>query len=54
VRIFKNKWFARFARKEGISETKLREAVKDTEALTEENLAKLIKIGVYKEVQYDD
>ncbi len=41
---------------EGISETKLREAVKDAEAfaLTEENLAKLIKIEVYKEVQYDD
>ena len=54
MRIFKNKWFARFARKEGISETKLREAVRDAEALTEENLAKLIKIGVYKEVQYDD
>lgn len=32
VRIFKNKWFARFARKEGISEAKLREAVKDAEA----------------------
>ena len=36
VRIFKNKWFARFARKEGISD------------------AKLVKIGVYREVKYDD
>ncbi len=32
VRIFKNRWFARFARKEGISDAKLREAVKDAEA----------------------
>ncbi len=32
MRIFKNKWFARFARKEGISEAKLREVVKDAEA----------------------
>lgn len=32
VRIFKNRWFVRFARKEGISDAKLREAVKDAEA----------------------
>jgi hypothetical protein len=32
VRIFINKWFVRFARKESISEAKLREAVKDAEA----------------------
>ena len=32
VRIFKNKWFVRFSRKEGISDEKLREAVKDAEA----------------------
>ncbi len=32
MRIFKNKWFVRFARKESISEAKLREAVKDAEA----------------------
>lgn len=32
MRIFKNKWFAKFARKEGISDAKLCEAVKDTEA----------------------
>ena len=32
MRIFKNKWFARFARKEGIGDAKLREAVKDAEA----------------------
>ena len=32
MRIFKNKWFARFAGKEDISDTKLREAVKDAEA----------------------
>ena len=32
VRIFKNKWFVRFARKESISDAKLCEAVKDAEA----------------------
>lgn len=44
MRIFKNKWFVRFARKESISEAKLREAVSDDE------LTKLIKTGSYKEV----
>ncbi len=32
MRIFKNKWFVRFARKEGISDAKLCDAVKDAEA----------------------
>jgi hypothetical protein len=32
VRIYKNKWFARFARKERISGAKLRQAVKEAEA----------------------
>lgn len=32
MRIFKNKWFARFAKKEGISDEKLIRAVKDAEA----------------------
>src|SRR5215469_4178166 len=32
MRIFKNKWFAKFARKECISDAKLCEAVKDIEA----------------------
>lgn len=32
MRIFKSKWFARFARKEGISDAKLHEVVKDAEA----------------------
>lgn len=32
MRIFKGKWFTKFARKEGISDEKLREAVKDAEA----------------------
>ena len=32
MRIFKNKWFARFARKESISEESLYEAVKQIEA----------------------
>lgn len=32
MRIFKNRWFAKFARKEGISDAKLREAVRDAEA----------------------
>lgn len=32
MRIFKSKWFAKFARKEGISDTKLCKAVKDAEA----------------------
>ena len=32
VRIFKNKWFARFAGKEGISDAKLCEVVKGAEA----------------------
>jgi len=32
VRIFISKWFAKFASKEGISDAKLREAVKDAEA----------------------
>jgi hypothetical protein len=32
VRIFKSKWFVRFADKEGISDAKLREVVKDLEA----------------------
>ena len=31
MRIFKNKWFVRFARKEGISDVKLREAVNAAE-----------------------
>ena len=32
MRIFKNKWFARFARKEAISDESLHEAVKQIEA----------------------
>jgi hypothetical protein len=32
VRIFKNKWFAKFAEKEGISDAKLCKAVKDAES----------------------
>lgn len=32
MRIFKNKWFAKFARKEGISDKKLIQAVRDVEA----------------------
>jgi hypothetical protein len=32
VRIFKNKWFAKFAKKEGISDAKLCKAVKDAES----------------------
>lgn len=32
MRIFKNKWFAKFAKKERISDKKLIEAVKDAEA----------------------
>jgi hypothetical protein len=32
VRIFKSKWFARFARKERISDSKLRELIEDAEA----------------------
>jgi hypothetical protein len=32
VRIFKNKWFAKFASKEGISDEKLIHAVKEVEA----------------------
>ncbi len=32
MRIFKNKWFAKFARKEGISDEKLIQAVKDADA----------------------
>jgi len=32
VRVFKNTWFARFARKEGISDEELREIVKQLEA----------------------
>lgn len=32
MRIFKNKWFAKFARKERISDAQLREAVQDVEA----------------------
>jgi hypothetical protein len=32
MRIFKNKWFAKFARKECISDSKLCEVVKDAEA----------------------
>jgi hypothetical protein len=32
VRIFKYKWFAKFAQKEGISDAKLCQAVKDAEA----------------------
>lgn len=32
MRIFKNKWFAKFARKEGISDGKLIRAVRDVEA----------------------
>jgi len=32
VRILKTKWFAKFAKKEGISDAKLRKAVKDAEA----------------------
>ena len=31
VRIFKNRWFAKFAKKEGISDAKLCKAVKDAE-----------------------
>jgi len=32
VRVFKNTWFARFARKEGISDEELRDVVKQLEA----------------------
>jgi hypothetical protein len=32
VRIFKNRWFAKFAKKEGISDAKLCTAVKDAES----------------------
>jgi len=32
VRIFKSKWFARFARKERINDSKLRELIEDAEA----------------------
>ncbi len=32
MRIFKNKWFAKFARKEGISDEKLIQAVNDADA----------------------
>ena len=32
MRVFKNKWFAKFARKEGISDEKLIQAVKDADA----------------------
>jgi hypothetical protein len=32
VRIFKHKWFAKFAKKEGISDAKLCKAVKDAES----------------------
>ncbi len=32
MRILKTKWFAKFAKKEGISDAKLRKAVKDAEA----------------------
>ncbi|MEG3437871.1 type II toxin-antitoxin system RelE/ParE family toxin [Pannus brasiliensis CCIBt3594] len=32
MRIFKNKWFAKFARKEGISDARLREAVSEIES----------------------
>lgn len=32
MRIFKNKWFAKFASKEGISDEKLIKAVEDAEA----------------------
>jgi len=32
VRVFKNTWFTRFARKEGISDEELREVVKELEA----------------------
>ena len=32
MRIFKNKWFAKFARKEEISDEKLIQAVKDADA----------------------
>lgn len=32
MRIFKSKWFNKFARNEGISDTKLRKAIKDAEA----------------------
>ena len=32
MRIFKNKWFSKFARKEGISDRKLIQAVRDIEA----------------------
>ena len=32
MRIFKNKWFAKFAEKEGISDAKLCKAVKDAES----------------------
>ena len=32
MRIFKSKWFAKFARKEGISDEKLIQAVKDVDA----------------------
>jgi hypothetical protein len=32
VRVFKNKWFAKFARKEGIGDAKLWEVIEDVEA----------------------
>ena len=32
MRVFKNKWFAKFASKEGISDEKLTQAIRETEA----------------------
>ena len=46
MRIFKNKWFMRFARKEGISDEALLEAVKQIEA---GNYDANLGAGVYKQ-----
>ena len=43
VRIFKTKWFTRFARKEGISDEKLADAVQEAEkGLNEGELTEVI------------
>ncbi len=44
MRIYKSKWFIRFAKKERIADAKLCEAIE----------ADLIESGKYQEVQYDD
>ena len=55
MRIFKNKWFVRFARKERITDAKLAEAVRNAEkGLIDEDLKKFTDSGEMTEVEYED